>query len=77
MKYAKLGDSAPTVSRPCLGCMGFGNAQNGQHSWTVAEEQSRQSIQRSLEFYPPHPLVGVMAQNTAAGPRVWSAGKSI
>lgn len=77
MKYTKLGDSALTVSRPCLDCMGFGDAKNGQHSWTVAEEQSRQSIQRSLEFYPPHPLVGVMAQNTAAGPHVCSAGKSI
>lgn len=32
------------------------------------------------ELYTPHPLVGVMAQNTAAaaaGPHVWSAGSEL
>lgn len=32
MKYARLGNSNLTVSRICMGCMGFGDAQNGQHS---------------------------------------------
>lgn len=50
MKYAKLGNSDLTVSRICMGCMGFGDAANGQHSWTVDEEHSREIINRGLEF---------------------------
>ena len=34
MKYIKLGSSDLNVSRICMGCMGFGEAGNGQHSWT-------------------------------------------
>ena len=37
MKYTKLGKSDLTVSRICMGCMGFGNAATGQHSWTVGQ----------------------------------------
>ena len=44
MKYKKLGISDLKVSRVCLGCMGFGNAKTGQHSWTVDEESSRAII---------------------------------
>ena len=50
MKYAKLGNSELNVSRICLGCMGFGDAKTGQHSWTVDEETSRGIIKRSLEL---------------------------
>lgn len=50
MKYAKLGNSDLNVSRICMGCMGFGDAANGQHSWTVDEEHSREIIKRGLEF---------------------------
>lgn len=50
MKYAKLGNSDLTVSRICMGCMGFGDAANGQHSWTVDEEHSRAIIKRGLEL---------------------------
>lgn len=50
MKYAKLGISDLTVSRICMGCMGFGDAANGQHSWTVDEEHSREIIKRGLEL---------------------------
>ncbi len=50
MKYAKLGTSELNVSRICLGCMGFGNAATGQHSWTVDEEESRSIIKRALEL---------------------------
>ena len=35
MNYVKLGNSNLNVSRICLGCMGFGNASTGQHSWTI------------------------------------------
>ncbi len=50
MKYIQLGHSDLTVSRICMGCMGFGNAQTGQHSWTVDEEHSREIIKRGLEL---------------------------
>ncbi len=50
MKYAKLGNSDLNVSRICMGCMGFGDAANGQHSWTVDEEHSREIIKRGLEL---------------------------
>ncbi len=50
MKYAKLGRSDLTVSRICMGCMGFGNASAGQHSWTVDEEQTRQIIRHGLNL---------------------------
>lgn len=50
MQYAKLGNSELNVSRICLGCMGFGNASTGQHSWTVDEEQTRTIVKRSLEL---------------------------
>lgn len=50
MKYAKLGNSDLIVSRICMGCMGFGDAANGQHSWTVDEEHSREIIKRGLEL---------------------------
>ncbi len=50
MKYTKLGNSELSVSRICLGCMGFGDASNGQHSWTIDEEHSREIIKRALEL---------------------------
>ena len=50
MKYTKLGKSDLTVSRICMGCMGFGNATTGQHSWTVDETQTRGIIRHGLEL---------------------------
>ena len=50
MKYAKLGNSDLRVSRICMGCMGFGNAATGQHSWTVDEARSREIVRRGLEL---------------------------
>ena len=50
MKYTKLGNSELEVSRICMGCMGFGDAANGQHSWTIDEEHSREIIKRGLEL---------------------------
>ena len=46
MQYTKLGNSDLTVSRICTGCMGFGDAKNGQHSWTIDEAHSREIIRR-------------------------------
>lgn len=48
MQYTKLGNSDLTVSRICMGCMGFGDAGNGQHSWTVDEDQTRGIIKEGL-----------------------------
>ncbi len=50
MLYTKLGNSSITVSRICLGCMGFGDPTNGQHSWTLDESRSREIIRRALEL---------------------------
>ncbi len=50
MEYTKLGNSELNISRICMGCMGFGNAQTGQHSWTLDEEHSREIIKRGLEL---------------------------
>ena len=50
MKYTKLGNSDIIVSRICMGCMGFGNPNIGQHSWTLDESHSRKIIKRGLEL---------------------------
>ena len=50
MQYTKLGKTDLQVSRVCLGCMGFGDAAHGQHSWTLNEEASRDVIRRALEL---------------------------
>ena len=49
MKYIKLGVSDLNVSRICLGCMGFGDASNGQHSWTVDKQTTRKLIKYALD----------------------------
>ena len=60
MKYTKLGNADLNVSRICMGCMGFGDAARGQHSWTLDEEHSREIIRRGLEL-------GVNFYDTAVG----------
>lgn len=50
MKYEKLGTSELYVSKICMGCMGFGDASNGQHTWTIDEDHSREIIRRGLEL---------------------------
>lgn len=50
MQYTKLGNSDLNVSRICLGCMGFGEAAAGQHSWTLGEAESTEIIRRALEL---------------------------
>ena len=49
MKYVKLGNSDLSVSRICLGCMGFGNPKNGQHSWTVGREKTEEIVKHAVE----------------------------
>ena len=50
MQYITLGGSDLKVSRICLGCMGFGDAKNGQHSWTLDQADSQEIIKRGLEL---------------------------
>ncbi len=66
MEYVKLGNSDLTVSKMCLGCMGFGEANSGMHTWTLDYEQSKAIIAYALEK-------GVNFFDTAMG---YSAGTS-
>jgi aryl-alcohol dehydrogenase-like predicted oxidoreductase len=38
------------VSRICLGCMGFGDAERWTHKWVLGEAESRPVIQKALEL---------------------------
>lgn len=49
MKYIKLGNSDLTVSRICLGCMGFGEAEKGMHKWTLPYEETKKIIDHAWE----------------------------
>ena len=48
MKYTKLGNSDLNVSRICMGCMGFGDPNNGMHTWTLNEVESRKIIKAGV-----------------------------
>ncbi len=50
MEYARLGSTGMKVSRICLGCMGFGDAQRWVHKWVLDEENSRPIIKKALEL---------------------------
>src|SRR5215216_4447952 len=50
MEYARLGSTGMKVSRICLGCMGFGDAERGFHKWVLNEENSRPIIKKALEI---------------------------
>lgn len=50
MEYTKLGTAGLDVSRICLGCMGFGDAEHYVHKWVLNEEDSRPIIQRALDL---------------------------
>jgi aryl-alcohol dehydrogenase-like predicted oxidoreductase len=66
MDYAKLGHTGLEVSRLCLGCMGFGDAEHWVHKWVLDEENSRPIIQKALEL-------GINFFDTA---NVYSIGRS-
>jgi aryl-alcohol dehydrogenase-like predicted oxidoreductase len=50
MEYTKLGTTGLDVSRICLGCMGFGDAEHWVHKWVLNEEQSRPVIKKALDL---------------------------
>ncbi|SMF69554.1 hypothetical protein SAMN06296056_11115 [Priestia filamentosa] len=47
MEYVKLGNTGLDVSKFCLGCMSFGDAEKWIHQWVLNEEQSRSIIKKS------------------------------
>ena len=66
MEYARLGNTGMKVSRICLGCMGFGDADRWTHKWVLDEENSRPIIRKALDL-------GINFFDTA---NVYSIGKS-
>lgn len=60
MEMVRLGRSDLKVSRICMGCMGFGDASRGMHSWTLDEAASQTLLERALEL-------GVNFFDTAVG----------
>jgi 1-deoxyxylulose-5-phosphate synthase len=50
MEFTKLGTTGMDVSRICLGCMGFGDAERWTHKWVLNEEASRPVIRKALEL---------------------------
>ena len=49
MNYVKLGRTGLEVSRIGLGCMSYGGGNQGNHAWSLGEEESRPFIKRALE----------------------------
>jgi 1-deoxyxylulose-5-phosphate synthase len=49
MEYVRFGSTGLKVSRICLGCMSYGQPDEGWQ-WTLDEETSRPYIQRALEM---------------------------
>src|SRR5919204_5410451 len=66
MDYTKLGNTGMDVSRICLGCMGFGDAEHYVHKWVLDEENSRPIIKHALDL-------GINFFDTA---NVYSLGRS-
>ena len=66
MEYARLGSTGMQVSRICLGCMGFGDAEHWMHKWVLNEADSRAIIKKAL-------AMGVNFFDTA---NVYSIGRS-
>jgi aryl-alcohol dehydrogenase-like predicted oxidoreductase len=50
MEFTRLGSTGMKVSRICLGCMGFGDAERWTHKWVLNEENSRPIIKKALEM---------------------------
>lgn len=49
MEYVRIGDSGLVVSEIALGCMTYGDPNQGTHSWSLPEEQSRPMIKQALD----------------------------
>jgi len=49
MEYTKLGRTGLDVSRICLGCMSYGGGNQGNHAWSLGEDESRPFVRKALE----------------------------
>ena len=49
MEYVNLGNTDIKVSRICLGCMSFGDASKGMHSWVLPYDESKEIIKYALD----------------------------
>lgn len=49
MEYVKLGNSDLKVSKLCLGCMSFGDPNQGGHKWTLQYDESKEVIKCALD----------------------------
>jgi len=49
MEYVKLGRTGLEVSRICLGCMTYGDPNQGTHAWSLNEEGSRPLLRQAIE----------------------------
>ena len=49
MDYVRLGRTGLEVSRLCLGGMSFGRPGEGEHPWTLSEDESRAIIRHALD----------------------------
>ena len=49
MEYITSGNSDLKVSRLCLGCMSFKEAEKGQYQWTLNYEDSANIIRKAYE----------------------------
>ena len=50
MKYITLGNSDLKVSQLCLGCMSFGEPDQGQYQWTLNYDESKKIIDKAYEL---------------------------
>jgi 1-deoxyxylulose-5-phosphate synthase len=66
MEYTQLGHTGMEVSRICLGCMGFGDAERWIHTWVLDEDNSRPIARKALDL-------GINFFDTA---NVYSLGRS-
>ena len=49
MEYRNLGNTDLKVSAFCLGCMGFGEPEQGMHKWTLPYDDSKEIISQALD----------------------------
>lgn len=49
MRKRKLGTTDTMVSPICLGCMGFGEPEHGQHQWTLDYEHTYPILKKARE----------------------------
>ena len=66
MEYPRLGGSGLVVSRVVLGCMGFGDPNRGNHTWSIGPDEARPLIRSAIES-------GITTFDTA---NVYSLGSS-